>query len=98
MVAGIQQPPVGAVLAFPVVDAAVGDDGRARLRRMRPDLGAGGRIQSDDGIVAGEDIHHAVCDQRIEEVFVVVAGGINPGDFEFAHIGAIDLRQRGILG
>ena len=97
MVARKQQPPVLPVFALPVVDSAIGDDGGVRFRGMRPNLGAGGGVQRDDGIVPGQNVHHAVYDDGVEGVRIVVAGRIAPGHFELTDIGAIDLRELRIL-
>ena len=97
MIAREQQPPVGAVLALPIIDPAVGDHFGVRVRRKRPDLFARRRVQRDDRVVLGQNVHHAVHHERIEGVLVVVAGRIRPGDLQLAYVGSIDLGQRGVL-
>ena len=98
VIAGKQQPPVGAILALPVIDAAVGDDSDVGAGRVGPDLLAGRGIQGDDGVVLRQHVQDAVDHDGLKEILVVVAGRIGPGDLQFGDVGAIDLLERGVLG
>jgi len=58
---------------------------------MNPNLAPGRGVQSDDGIILSQYVHHAVDDDRIEEIVVLVTGGVGPCHFELTHIRLIDL-------
>src|SRR5262245_59094086 len=56
---GKDEPPVRAILAFPVIEAAVG---RVSLDRMGPNLLSRARVERDDGAVFPDHVHDLVDD------------------------------------
>ena len=73
LVALIEQPPVLAILALPVVDAA----GRHALQPLvDPDLLARRRVERHQRVVPRQHVHDVVDDDRAEHVREVVAGRI----------------------
>ena len=89
-----EQPPVAAVLALPVVDAA---RRHALQLRVDPDLLAGRRIERHERVVAREHIRDVVDDDRAELVGRVVVGRIAPRGPKLADVVPRDLRQRAVL-
>ena len=79
------QPPVFAVLAFPIVDAAAVYAAQAGVD---PDLLSRCGIQRNYRTIASQPIHHVVDDDRVESCF---SGWINPGNFHLADVGLGDL-------
>ena len=67
------------------------------VRRMGPELFAGGGVDGDDRAILGQHVHDVVDHQRVEGVAEAVAGGEAPGLFKAADVGAVDLFERGIL-
>ena len=84
------QPPILAVLALPIRDAA---RCQARQVLVDPDLLAGGCVERHERAVPRQHVHDVVDDDRIEHIGTIVAGRIDPGDFELVHIGLVDLLE-----
>src|SRR5262249_33698746 len=82
---GEDQPPVLAVGARPIVDAAARD---AVQSLVDPDLFARRRIERDERVVPAEHVHHAVDDDRVEARLAV---WIEPRNLEPADVRFIDL-------
>src|SRR5207249_409980 len=79
------QPPVLAVGAAPVVEAAARD---AVQSLVDPDLLARRWIERDERVVPAQHVHQAVDDDGIEAGLPV---WIEPGHLELAHVRLVDL-------
>src|SRR5690606_3645142 len=88
----IEEPPVRAILALPVADAACAD---LAFVGVHPDLLARRRVERDDRAALREHVHHAVDDDRIEEV--VLAGLVGPSDLQLRDVALVDLSERRVL-
>ena len=64
---------------------------------MHPDLLPGGRIQRDDRVVLGQDVHHAVDHERIEQSTCCRRRSDTSRRPAAAYIRAVDLVERGVL-
>src|SRR5580658_6923507 len=60
---GENNPPVGPVLALPVIESPIS---RCTFQRMRPDLFPSGRVEGHDRRAASHHVHNALHDQRAE--------------------------------
>ena len=92
--AGIeQQPPIGSIGVLPVGETAFGSLlGRGPQRFSRR------RVERDDDILRAGDVHHAIDNDRVEGQARGVAGhGVEPGALQPAHVGPVDLGERGVL-
>jgi len=98
VVGGEEQTAIGTVFAFPIIDAAIGDDFGIGVCGVTPDFLAGGGIESDDRVVVGDDVHNAIDDEGTERVVIGIFYCIGPGDFEMRDVAAVDLSQGGVLG
>ena len=92
-----EQSAVGTIFAFPIVDAAIGDDLRIGIGGMTPKFFPGGGVERDDRIVVGQDIHDAIDDERAEGIVIRVFDGIAPSDFEMRYVLLVDLLEGGKL-
>ena len=91
MIAGEEDPPVFAVGALPIVEAAAGDDLQVCFRNVGPQLTACGRVHRHDRVTLRQHVKRRVDDQRIERIAVAITGFIGPGDGELADGFAVDL-------
>ena len=86
---GKDQPLVFSVRALPVVEAATGHAGQAFVD---PDFLARRRVERDERVVAPRHVHDIIDDDRVEARCGI---WIEPGHFEPAHIGFLDLIEVG---
>ena len=84
-----EQPPVAAVVALPVVDAASGE---VRDVLVNPDFLAGGRVERDERVVPSEHEDEILDGDRIEPRFGV---RVEPRDLELVQVGLPDLVEVG---
>ena len=88
----VEQSPVGAVLALPVIHPARAD---LALVLVPPELLARLGIESDDRTLLREHVHDVADDQRIE--LIGLAGLVGPCNPELRDVALVDLVERGVL-
>ena len=97
VISGEEQAAIRAILTFPIIQAAVGDElGRLGIH-PGPDLFPPGGIQSDDGIIFSENEERPVDGERVERILVFVSSRERPGDLKTVYVGSIYLPQRRVL-